>query len=90
MYFTEIGYKLGQKQVRGDGVTQLCELLEKLESMFLFHFCCEHKKLQDTGFQLLKINYEQYGMENEDCLITVGFTKLIFYQDYIEILTPML
>lgn len=47
MYFTEIGYKLGQKQVRGGGVTQLCWLLEKLETVFPFHFYIEYKKLQD-------------------------------------------
>lgn len=43
---TEIGYQLGQKQVRG-GVTQLCGLLWKLESVFSSHFYCKYKKLQD-------------------------------------------
>lgn len=78
MYFIEIGYKLGQKQVRGGGVTQLCRLLEKLESVFPFHFYCEYKKLQGrvSASENKFMSSMEWKMKN--VLIAVGFTKSIF------------
>lgn len=90
MYFTEIGYKLGQKWVRGGGVTQLCGLLEKLESVFSFHFYCEYKRLQDRVPASENKFMSSMEWKMKIVLIAVGLIKLIFYQDYIEILTPTL
>lgn len=77
MYFTEIGYKLGQKQVRGGGVTQLCGLLEKLESVFPFHFYCEYKKIQNRVPASENKFMNRTKWEMKIVLIAVGFTKLI-------------
>lgn len=66
MCFTEVGYKLGQKEVRGGGM-QLGALLWKLEIVFPFHFYCEYAKLQDrvpTSENKLKSSVE---MRNEGC-----------------------
>lgn len=88
---SKIGYKLGQKQVRGD-VIQLCGFLQKLESVLTFHFYWEYKKLQDAVFQLVKINSWVVWNEEQVFLIVVGFNQWMnfFIQDYIEILTPKL
>lgn len=71
---TEIGYQLGQKQVRG-GDTQLCGLVWKLESVFPSHFYYKYKKLQDrvpTSENKFMSSVEQ---EMKIVSIVAGFTK---------------